>query len=295
MSESVTEQGKLKQKPYAVFGIGSNSYPRFCAAADLVDSMLVGAGGQRLAPVQKGAFCSVLCCAVLCCAVLCCAVLCCAARFKLPAVCSTLYATCLASCAVCCYVTVTSAHSGDSLGGRERTFQVLDVAGCTRHAGPGKQQCGRRLLLVYCTYRSGPPSLIAAPDPAIAVRGLCLGALSPPPPPPPSSPKKSGFSVPSPQLYRSGSGVLLGLATSGCERNCLSVHDQSHITYVGLHSSNVSKTPFHWTAHNKCCDACMYMEGSTVCPPVAQQPLSFNLAGTVPQALLQLTWHIASS
>jgi len=75
VSESVTEQGKLKQKPYAVFGIGSNSYPRFCAAADLVDSMLVGAGGQRLAPVQKGAFCSVLCCAVLCCAVLCCAVL----------------------------------------------------------------------------------------------------------------------------------------------------------------------------------------------------------------------------
>ena len=72
MSESVTEQGKLKQKPYAVFGIGSSSYPRFCAAADLVDSMLVGAGGQRLAPVQKGACCAVLCCAVLCCAVLCC-------------------------------------------------------------------------------------------------------------------------------------------------------------------------------------------------------------------------------
>jgi len=113
VSESVTEQGKLKQKPYAVFGIGSSSYPRFCAAADLVDSMSVGAGGQRLAPVQKGAFCAVLCCAVLCCAVL----------FKLPAVCSTLYATCLASCAVCCYVTVTSAHSGDSLGGRERTFK----------------------------------------------------------------------------------------------------------------------------------------------------------------------------
>ncbi len=98
MSESVTEQGKLKQKPYAVFGIGSNSYPRFCAAADLVDSMLVGAGGQRLAPVQKGAFCSVLCCAVLCCAVLCCAVLCC----QVQTACCLLNTVCHVFGFVCC-------------------------------------------------------------------------------------------------------------------------------------------------------------------------------------------------
>ena len=104
MSESVTEQGKLKQKPYAVFGIGSSSYPRFCAAADLVDSMLVGAGGQRLAPVQKGACCAVLCCAVLCCAVLSCAVLRCAALSHAVLCCAVPRCAVLCCAVLCCAV-----------------------------------------------------------------------------------------------------------------------------------------------------------------------------------------------
>lgn len=47
-------KGPLQQKPYAVFGLGSSSYPRFCAAADLMDSMLIGDGATRMAAVEKG-------------------------------------------------------------------------------------------------------------------------------------------------------------------------------------------------------------------------------------------------
>lgn len=54
MSEEGTEKGRLLKKPYAVFGLGSSSYPRFCAAADLMDSMMVAAKATRLTPVQKG-------------------------------------------------------------------------------------------------------------------------------------------------------------------------------------------------------------------------------------------------
>lgn len=55
VAEAESDKSHLQQKPYAVFGLGSSSYPRFCAAADLMDSMLNGAGASRMAPVAKGA------------------------------------------------------------------------------------------------------------------------------------------------------------------------------------------------------------------------------------------------
>ena len=242
----------------------------------------------------------VVCCAVLCCAVLCCAVLCCAARFKLPAVCSTLYATCLASCAVCCYVTVTSAHSGDSLGGRERTFQVLDVAGCTRHAGPGKQQCGRRLLLVYCTYRSGPPSLIAAPDPAIAVRGLCLGALSPPPAPllprekwlfcskPNSIVQAVVFSLVLPPQAVRETAYLFMISPISHMLACTAATSVKHPS-IGLRTTNAVMLACTWKAALS-----VHQSLNNHCPSTWQAPClkpCFSLHGT----LLQVDRHHASS
>lgn len=54
VSQGEGEKTALQRKPYAVFGLGSSSYPRFCAAADLMDSMLIAAGATRMASVEKG-------------------------------------------------------------------------------------------------------------------------------------------------------------------------------------------------------------------------------------------------
>ena len=40
-------------KSFAVLGFGSSSYPRFCAAADLLHSMLLSLGASALLPVAK--------------------------------------------------------------------------------------------------------------------------------------------------------------------------------------------------------------------------------------------------
>jgi hypothetical protein len=40
-------------KPFVVLGFGSSSYPRFCAAADLMYTLLVSVGGAPLMPAAK--------------------------------------------------------------------------------------------------------------------------------------------------------------------------------------------------------------------------------------------------
>ncbi len=44
------EAGKLKGKPFAVLGLGSSCYPRFCAAADLFNSLMLAAGAPPPPP-----------------------------------------------------------------------------------------------------------------------------------------------------------------------------------------------------------------------------------------------------
>jgi hypothetical protein len=40
-------------KPFAVLGFGCTSYPRFCAAADTVHTLVSATGAQPLMPVTK--------------------------------------------------------------------------------------------------------------------------------------------------------------------------------------------------------------------------------------------------
>ena len=59
-SQQQVEKGLLYGKHFSVFGVGSSSYPRFCAAANLMGSMLLAAGARPLAPVAKGMQCMLL-------------------------------------------------------------------------------------------------------------------------------------------------------------------------------------------------------------------------------------------
>ncbi len=233
--------------------------------------------------------CAVLCCAGLRCAVLCCAVLCCAVLCRAvlySTIVLPLYATGLASYAGCCNVITMTPHSGDLLGGRERTFKswLLQVVQGML------DRVSHYVVDVPClsTVHMVHPSPIAAPDPTIAIRGLCLDALCPAS----SSPKilycQSGFSVPS-QLYRSGSVFLPGLATSGCTAH----HVLSHVTSVGLHSSSVSNILVQ-SAHKQCCDACMYMERQRCLSTSCSTSSLLQLGRHVLHVLLQVTWHPAS-
>ncbi|KAI3435713.1 hypothetical protein D9Q98_001771 [Chlorella vulgaris] len=43
----------FKDKPFCVLGLGSSCYPRFCAAADMMHSLLLAAGAKALLPVCK--------------------------------------------------------------------------------------------------------------------------------------------------------------------------------------------------------------------------------------------------
>ena len=68
-----------------------------------------------------------------------------------------------------------SPHSGDSLGGRERTFKswLLQVVQGML------DRVSHYVVDVYClfTVHMVHALLIAAPDPTMAIRGLCLDAL----------------------------------------------------------------------------------------------------------------------
>ena len=141
--------------------------------------------------------------------------------------------------------------------------------------------------LVYCL--STVHSVLVLPHPWLPLilplqsGAFALMPFAPLLPPPRFCVAKATLLV---QANRSGSVISLVLPPQAMKETAC--HVQSHVTPVGLHSSNVSKVLFQ-SAHNQCCDARMYVERQRcLSASCSTNPL---LAGT----LLQVDRHFASS